>query len=238
MQELIDINFNFFSDSGGKDPDCSSPTLKRYHRLLWTKTLPNGKLFELNDNKYGAYLYHNSDLGEFYLGSDAITHSYRNQKKKQWLIQEILDEVIDLFDKGSNIGGYIIFPNKKIDNKFTINQARGVNQLIDDRFDLTLECIRRFYNNEQSPLYDTFLRYKNFFDLFESFDNYINFFLLEDLIDKNKKVKFYLPFDHFESRPGFRNIDDYREYKSNVIEFITARILRIKNYSKAISNKS
>ena len=31
----IDITFNVYSDSGGKDPDSHSPTLKKYHKILW-----------------------------------------------------------------------------------------------------------------------------------------------------------------------------------------------------------
>jgi hypothetical protein len=86
---MIDTNFNFFSDARGGDPDSTSPTLKKYHKLLWIKPLPNGKILDLIDNKNGAYLYHKSELGEFYLGSDAITHSYKNHFRKQWLIKQI-----------------------------------------------------------------------------------------------------------------------------------------------------
>jgi hypothetical protein len=141
----IDINFNVFSDARGGDPDSTSPTLRRYHKLLWSKPLPNGKTFELCDSQNNIYLHHKSELGEFSLGSDAITHSYKNHKRKHWLTKQIPNEVDELFDIGSTIGAYIIFPNKKIDRKPTINQARGVNSLIDDRFDLTLECIRLYY---------------------------------------------------------------------------------------------
>ena len=38
----IDIAFDFRTDAGGKDPDAYSPTLRRYHRLLWSKRLPGG----------------------------------------------------------------------------------------------------------------------------------------------------------------------------------------------------
>ena len=72
---MIDTHFNFQSDAKGGDPDSTSPTLRRYHKKLWSKALPNGNLFALHDNKKDAYLYHNSELGEFFLGSDAITHS-------------------------------------------------------------------------------------------------------------------------------------------------------------------
>ena len=39
--------------------------------------------FDFYDDTNGAYLYHVSALGKFFLGSDAITHSYRYQIRKQ-----------------------------------------------------------------------------------------------------------------------------------------------------------
>lgn len=227
---IIDTTFNVYSDAQGGDPDSTSPTLRSYHKMLWSKPLPNGKIFELSD-KNGIYLYHKSELGGFILGSDAITHSYRNQKRKHWLTKQIPSEVDELFDIGSTIGAYTLFPKNKIDNKFTINQARGVNTLIDDRFDLTLECIRLFYLGQNSPLYDTFLRYKNFFDLFDSFIGYINFFLFNDLVDENQKIKFYLPFDDFKTKPTFSDINEYLMYKKGVINFIKSRNKRIETYA-------
>lgn len=228
---IVDTTFNVYSDAQGGDPDSTSPTLRKYHKILWKKPLPNGKTFELSDNRNGVYLYHSSELGEFYLGSDAITHSYKNHKRKHWLTKQIPNEVDELFDTGSTIGAYTVFPNNRIDGKHTINQARGVNSFIDDRFDLTLECIRLFYLGQQSPLYDTLLRYENFFDLFESFIGYINFFLLDDLIDEKKKIKFYLPFDDFKKKPSFTDIDEYLVYKKGVINFIKSRNKRIENYA-------
>jgi hypothetical protein len=53
---MIDTNFNFYSDSKGHDPDSASPTLRKYHKILWSKPLPNGKLLELRDDIRGAYL--------------------------------------------------------------------------------------------------------------------------------------------------------------------------------------
>ncbi|NMC99505.1 MAG: hypothetical protein GYA62_07285 [Bacteroidales bacterium] len=233
---MIDTAFNVYSDAQGGDPDSTSPTLRKYHKILWSKSLPNGKKFELLD-KDGVYLYHNSDLGEFILGSDAITHSYKNHKRKKWLTQQIQDEVNELFDAGSTIGAYTLFPSNRVDGKHTINQARGVNSLIDDRFDLTLECIRLFYMEQESPLHDTLMRYKNFFDLFESFANYIKFFLLDDLVDENQNVKFYLPFDDFKTKPTFSDIDKYLVYKSGVMKFIKSRNKRIENYANQLKNE-
>ena len=161
---MIDITFDFHTDSYGKnpDPDKDSPTLKKYHKILWSKPLPNGKMFTLRDDKPGAYLYHESELGQFFLGSDAISHSYRAHKRKKKLTLQIPEAVNQVYSVGSTIGGYIIFPNNTIDKKQTINGARGCNGKIDDRFDLTLECIRRFYLGIPNPLYDVFLRYQDF----------------------------------------------------------------------------
>lgn len=44
-----------------------------------------------------------------------------------------------------------------------------------DRFDLTLECIRRHYLNMDSPLAPTLSRYTKFFALFGDFPGYVSF---------------------------------------------------------------
>jgi len=224
---MIDTSFNMYRDANGGDPDATSRTLRSYHKLLWSKPLPSGDVFDLHDDKPGYYLYHSSALGDFSLGSDAITHSYKNQINKKWLTTQIPKEVQELFDHGSTIGAYLVFPNNQIDRKHTMNQARGVLRLIDDRFDLTLECIRLFYISEPSPLAATLERYAAFFRLFETFEGYVQFFLLDDLVDENGSVRFYLPFDDFQSPPKFRDVDDYLIYKKGVESFVGARSRRI-----------
>ena len=237
---VIDIKFDFYTDAGGGDPDSTSPTLRRYHKYLWSKFLPNGEIFELHDDKKGIYLYHKSNSGFFTVGSDAIAHSYRNQKRKSWLTQQIPYEVDELFSSCRSIGSYIIFPNNRIEGKQTINGARGCNSFIDDRFDLTLECIRRFYLGLPSPLGNVLIRYKNFFDLFIDFTGYVEFFFLQDLIDQNHQVQFYLPFDCFETRPRFRNVVDYLTYKEKLIAFVASRNNRIIQYcaSSSLNDKT
>jgi len=230
---MIDISFNMYCDANGGDPDRTSPTLKRYHKLLWTKPLPSGELFDLRDDP-GFYLFHSSTLGRFSLGSDAITHSYKNQSTKKWLTTQIPKDVQELYDSGSTIGAYLIFPNKQVDRQPTINQARGTHRLIDDRFDLTLECIRRFYTNERSPLEHVLGRYAAFFRLFSTFEGYVQFFLLDDLVNEQAGVKFYLPFDDFQSPPKFNDTGDYLAYKERVESFVTSRGRRIEEYAKQI----
>ncbi|MCY2942909.1 MAG: hypothetical protein NT142_00005 [Planctomycetota bacterium] len=146
--------------------------------------------------------------------------------------KKIPNEVNKLFNTGSTIGCYIVFPKNRIDGKQTINQARGTNSLIDDRFDLTLKCIRLFYLGQKNPLYSCLMRYKKFFELFENFMGYINFFLLDDLINENSNIKFYLPFDGFKNRPTFSDINQYILYRKGVIDFIKSRTKRIENHIK------
>ena len=186
----IDTTFNVYSDAKGGDPDSTSPTLRLYHKLLWGKRLPDGNTFELTTNKSGIYLYHTSELGEYFLGSDAVTHSYKNHKRKKWLTEQVKDDVNELFNTGSTIGAYTLFPNNRVDGKHTINQARGIHNLIDDRFDLTLECIRLFYLGQESPLNDTLLRYKHFFDLFYSFLVILSSSYLTTSLTKMEKLNF------------------------------------------------
>ncbi|MFZ4725818.1 MAG: DUF6994 family protein, partial [Paludibacter sp.] len=89
-----------------------------------------------------------------------------------------------------------------------------------------------FYMGQTSPLYDTLCRDKKFFDLFTDFRAYVHFFLLDDLIDENIAVKFYLPFDNFNAPPVFAGVDDYLVYKKGVMNFIRQRSERINRYLK------
>ena len=233
MSNLIDANFDFHSDTPtGKDPDSNSPTLRRYHKILWSKPLPNGLRFDLIDTTPKAYLHHQSKLGEFFLSSDAIAHSYSRIIRMSHIINQIPSEEIDsFFSLSSTIGGYIIFPSKKVDNKMTINGSRGINHKILDRFDLTLECIRLHYLNEGSPLSDVLQRYSAFFRLLQDFEGYIDFFLLQDLVMEDyKTIKFYLPFDGFNNSPLPSNVHEYLSYKKNMTDFVSSRNQRILSY--------
>ena len=232
MGSLIDINFHFFSDTpAGKDPDSYSPTLRRYHKFIWSKPLPNGLNFDLDDTTPKVYLHHQSELGEFFLSSDSIAETGTNVKSMSHIIDRVLpDEIDSFFSVCSTIGGYIIFPSNKVDNKMTINGSRGFNRSIKDRFDLTLECIRRHYANERSPLSDTLQIYSAFFNLFRDFQGYVEFFILQDLVAENySSIKFYLPFNSFDYPPLPNNVYEYRSYKKNVTDFVSARNQRILN---------
>ena len=126
----------------------------------------------------------------------------------------------------------MVFPGNRIDGKQTINGARGFNRKIADRFDLTLECIRRHYRGQCSPLGETLARYRDFFALFDDFSGYVDFFMLQDLVtDDCSAVKFFMPFDDFNTPSVPRDGDTYKEYRRLSIEFIEARNRRIERYA-------
>lgn len=227
MRTDIDVTFDFRRDTPvGKDPDTHSKTLRRYHKLLWSKRLPCGAFFGLDDGIPGHYLHHRSAVGEFSLSSDAVIPTFKWHKRIQTLIP---DEELKAFNAvGYTIGGMMVFPGNRIDGKWTINQARGCTGRIGDRFDLTLECIRRHYSNDKSPLSDVLTRYARFFDLFGSFRGYVEFFLLHDLVSADfSVVRISAPFDDFSRSPIPNSVDAYKAYESDARAFIEARNQRI-----------
>jgi len=229
----IDITFNVYSDSGGKDPDSHSPTLKKYHKILWSKPLPSGKIFTLSDTESDSYLTYNSAEGKISLSSDSISNSYRDKKVLSSIIKDLTKEVEEFRNIGSMIGGFILFPNKKIDGKMTINGARGFNQKIADRFDLTLECIRLHYLGKPNPLENVLNQNSSFFKLFESFTGYVDFFLLQDLVNPDYEVIYFLPPINqvFESSPLPENKVEYLQYMQSSTSFTLKRNERIKQWS-------
>jgi len=226
----IDITFDFRSDTPpGSDPDTHSPTLKRYHKLLWSKPLPSGAVFELDDTTPGEYLHHHSDLGEFFLTSDAVVPSFTREVRLRHVMALIPPADLDEFNRiGYTVGGVMIFPGNRVDRKMTINGARGFHPRIKDRFDLTVECIRRHYLDEPSPLSDTLARYAKFFGLFGDFRGYVDFFLLQDMVAPDySAVRTFMPFEDFTGSPLPGTVDAYTEYRRLAIEFIEARNRRI-----------
>ena len=89
--------------------------------------------------------------------------------------------------KANTIGGFVLFPR----HHSSINSMRGCNSKIRDRFDLTLECIRRayqyrdFYREDNNSLFGLSEEDKEFFRMFGSFENYIRFFCLDAWVNEN-----------------------------------------------------
>lgn len=224
----IDIAFDFRTDAGRGDPDSHSPTLRHYHRLLWSKPLPNGEFFDLSDTTPRVYLHHRSNLGEFFLTSDSVISTFTRWQSMKLITEQFPAQENEAFlTIAYTIGGMMVFPGNQIQGKMTINGAKGFNRAISDRMDLTLECIRRHYISEDSPLAPTLSRYADFFALFGDFRGYVSFFLLDDLVNDDIEVKFFMPFDEFRPPSLPKNVDTYKEYRRLSTDFVYARNRRI-----------
>lgn len=229
MSSTIDTTFDFRNDARGKDPDSHSPTLRRYHKRLWSKPLPDGRLFELDESVPGSYLHHRSEIGEFSLASDSVIPTFTYIRRMAHIVGQITAAEREAFvSTAYTIGGMMIFPANRVDGKMTINGARGFSRTIADRWDLTVECIRRHYLGGTSPLGDVFERYSDFFRLFGDFAGYITFFLLEDIVnDDCSSVRFFLPFDDFRGSPLPADLNEYVKYRQQCVAFLEARNRRI-----------
>jgi hypothetical protein len=226
MNEItIDTKFNFSNDTKCGDPDKDSQKLYEYHKLLWEKVTPCGKKLDLDIINNNGQLLLKSNMYDDFSSDRMFPHfvGKYNNRFAGWLNNS---EISELKYMVRTIGGHIIFP-AHMNNGKTINQIRGCNFQICDRFDLTLECIRLFYSNKKSPLFEVCLRYRIFFDLFINFKNYINYFLLQDLIDDQGNIIFSLPFDNFNRSPLPVSIEEYKLYKKHTIDLINNRNKRI-----------
>ena len=245
----IDVSFDFTSDSAGYwsnfwnnngglgagncDPDTSSKTLQKYHSLLWSKKLPCGDIMNLTAGTGSDYLTYKN----FRFGSDSITASFR-YKKYRYMIDKVANAlpcyksyVENYLHNTYTIGGMIIFPKRM----GGINQSRGCNSKIRDRWDLTLECIRLYYNNQKSPLYDVLIKEKEFFDLFVNFKGYVDFFFLQDCVSATyDSVLFWEGNGIFVDDPFPKSAESYLCFIENELEFVKNRNQRINEYIKNI----
>ncbi len=239
---IIDTSFDFTSDcphywdgfwenrgglgAGNCDPDSSSKTLQKYHCTLWSKELPCGERMSLSCGTGPNYL----TWKNFRFGSDSIIVSFRYEKYRDMIkkIEKAMPDyksfVENFIHMTYTIGGMIIFPK----HNGSINQRKGSNPLIRDRWDLTLECIRRYYRGENSPLYDTLLWDKEFFDLFVDFKGYVDFFFLQDCVtDDYSTVRTWLGNSKFEEDPLPKTVEEYKVWIDQQLIFLRKRNARI-----------
>ncbi len=169
-----------------------------------------------------AYLHHCSAKGEFVLSSDSVIPTFTRSSQIAHITQLVpAIERAKFNERAYTIGAMMVFPANKIGRKMTINGARGCYPRIKDRFDLTVECIRRHYLGAESPLVNVLERYAAFFALFRDFRGYVDFFLLQDLVTADySTVRHFLPFDGFHPWPLPDSDDAYRVYRQNAETFI------------------
>ena len=250
-ENRIDVTFDFTSDSsrywddfwnrnnglgaGGSDPDASSKTLQKYHQYLWSRPLPNGETMQLSRGSGACYL----TWRDFRFGSDSIIASFRYERYRKMLEQVMRvvpnykEFIEDFLHRTYTVGGMIIFPKRM----GGINQSRGCNPFIKDRWDLTLECIRKYYIGEESPLFDVLLKDKSFFDLFVDFKGYVDFFFLQDCVSEDcESVDFWLGNGEFSNNPLPRTVAEYLMWINKEVRFVELRNNRIKKFLEDAAN--
>lgn len=242
MSEWIDPDLDFAShyDREG-DPDRDCERLYLWHQALCSRPVDGVGPFEIevsHDWSYGLML-RSPDGAAFRLGSDAIIPTWSTPgwtyRFPPDLVAEIQRDVDGFLRVASTFGAYVLFPRNGLGQTGpTINQARGVHPQIADRFDLTLECIRRHYLDPamESPLANRLNYYSDFFELFGDFDTYLRFFLLDDLVTADRaSVRSFLDGEAVTSFPAPAFVvtpSEYTAYRVNSMRFVQARNDRIR----------
>ena len=134
---LIDTSFDFRTDASGKDPDKYSPTLRQYHKFLWSKPLPSGRLFDLDASVSGVLRH-----GEFLLSSDSVIPTFTRWGFAKAHPELYTEEYNNAFMTiAYTIGGMMmVFQGNQIEGKWTINQARGCLRKIADGIRASADC--------------------------------------------------------------------------------------------------
>lgn len=231
----IDTTFDFRTDTPPgprSDPDAHSPTLAAYHQHLWSKALPDGRPLELCIRLSGREHVLTDTVGttdNMSFKSDTIHPTYDWDATIRAVRDEVDQDVIAELDHLTHtIGATMLWPPAT--NGQSINQARGLHRRIRDRFDLTVICVDRHYRNEPHPLSSTFDNYRDYFDLFASFDGWIDFWHLHDMVDTNRQpIEFPPSSNNFTANPIPATDADYTRYATAVIAAIRARNTRITN---------
>ena len=239
----IDVDEIFANSSNkSKDPDKYSKRLGKIHCILWNS---RNKLGNLEWNPLNRLKTTINGM-EYVFTPDSITNSFRNSDrlvrglniKEKDAISNYGSKVQTLVDEYAKtdytIGSSIIFPISigGVPIGYTMNKARGLNQQVHDRFDYTLECIKRYYDkNTNNPLQSALEKSSAFFDIFNGFDEYVHFFFLEDLIDRDGNVISFTNKIDFDN-PFPTNKDDYYKCLSNTMEFVKKRNKRIQDWCK------
>lgn len=241
-ERIIDVNTDFTLDTpnywdsfwdvqdgigvGGGDPDSLSKKLQSSHRTVWSRKLPCGETMALKKGTGPNYL----TWKDFRFGSDSIIVSFRYEKYRYMLneVEKAVPDykafVEDFLHRAYTIGGMMIFPK----HTGSINQAKGTNPKIRDRWDLTLECIRRYYNNEESPMGNTLEKDKAFFDLFVDFKGFVDFFFLQDCVSPDcTSVNIWIGNADFTDDPLPKNVDEYLRWIDCQMTFLNRRNSRI-----------
>lgn len=209
---------------GSDDPDSKSTTLHKYHQILWSRTLPCGLKMELNNEL---------SWNGFWFSSDSISVSHRYTrmipllKKFREAVPDYHTYMENFIRKSYTIGGMMIWPCRRN----SINQTKGCMTAISDRMDRTLECIRRFYFGETSPMSKCLEKDRSFFDLFVDFKGFVDFFFFQDLVSENyQNVRMMMGTNDLSTPALAQTVEEYQLWLERQLDFVNNRNMRISQY--------
>jgi hypothetical protein len=239
------------------DPDSHSKRLREWHQKLWSKPLPRHGRLNLQFDDPGL----RDEEHDQFLKSDAAMPVWERWGEVQGFLadtQALLLEagrgtIHDLGWRLYDMGGMILFPGYQVNGLWTINQAKGCTRIkVADRLDLTVECIRLYYEfldqaesrtadlpqgyKRINPLGEVLHRYHSFFAMFDSFEGYVTFWLLDDLVTRDSsglRVDFHLPrarsgdYDFTKERALPVDKDQYLAYLLAADDFVDKRNRRM-----------
>ena len=203
-----------------RDPDSVHAGLRESHRILLGQPLPNGDSWSFQPAR-GWYLKsvepRTGEPLEWSVGSDNFATTHTNALPG--MAEKIPGYENRHLHEFCQVGGYIVFPNgleqtrptKVRPRKWTLNQAKGCDRRISDRFDLTLEAIRLFFDGKTSrdvnPLGDVLDAYGWFFAPFgagdEGFRAYVDYFFLTPMVSGGRVRPTYgNELDFADAMPG------------------------------------
>ncbi|MBU3135573.1 hypothetical protein KPL39_04755 [Clostridium gasigenes] len=231
-----------------KDPDKFSKKLYEYHKELWNGRNiqnTNNLCLELDEDGYGGYC--------LWLNKIKITSDYIGPSTYWANNIGILDEEIGEYLKSTRtIGGHLIWPCKSVHTgewifnkktkqmekeKKSINTARGGEKGFYDRIDLTLLDLKNWYECRPCKLKIFFDTNKEWLNIFKSFPGFIEFFLLQDFVDKNYNIQDLASYnDEKDIYEILKSIDNpmHRETKSSYRKFISGNKRVIENRNNRI----
>lgn len=226
------------------DPDAVCEELREMHYRLYNRYdshIVRPFSFEkkyplLSPNGQYFYLYEANGNNRF--GSDTMNSLYLYYEALQNIRYEMIkcgrNPESEMENSRRNIiyrpGNFIIFPKK--DKKVSINVARGnYRGKIKDRFDLTLDCIKKQYESRDNSLSWILQEYwDEFFGRFYDFNEYVHFFMLEDYLDeKNEVIRLIDNEEHILPK----TLEEYDEYIKRISSIIDKRTQKILNRLKS-----
>lgn len=177
---MKEINHNYWLGKyEGKDADSVNPDLRIAMQKLY-----GDKGFDFG--KVSNHFYDKDERNQYRAdGYSSYTSLYGNYITWMPFRHKAVESNKTLSERcrflTGTIAGELFFPARKL-NGNTMNQTRGVHSSIKDMVYLTLESIKKYYMEwcGDYPLKETIERYGYFFDNFNSFDEYIEYNLLQD----------------------------------------------------------